>query len=374
MPEELSFGIGCFHFGIKKTPPFKYTGAEYIKELRKALESIPSIDNVDFDYAEEFEALSVDIEEEVPSVEKGQGFFPMARSMLRMEFDLYIPLRIQEQLARDRFLNTFTEKFRVSICSAYHSPVTFVVPIMPSRRPNPSDAVVVVRKFLEQEFKSDYSKFESLGPSPFHADCYVRPKDVHDGDEGSRSFEAMLCPQRGYNDVVLYFDPEVFSGAEQATDAIMDEVLDELGFFYSIMQVRSMKIDAWLEIQKLVDRLLAIQQTKGIRGLFKRVFTGSRLINEAFTRTVQFQAMELFDNNSIQESYSAIYQYTEGRCFQPYIDEQIKGQYKYPTKEISQLINFAETKKVKSIERLVVLIAALLGGAIGALITILLAN
>ena len=49
MPDELSFGIGCFHFGLKKTPPFKYTGEAYILELRTALESVASIDNIDLD-------------------------------------------------------------------------------------------------------------------------------------------------------------------------------------------------------------------------------------------------------------------------------------------------------------------------------------
>jgi hypothetical protein len=34
---SLAFGVGCFHFGVKKLPPFKFKGSEYIKELKEVL-------------------------------------------------------------------------------------------------------------------------------------------------------------------------------------------------------------------------------------------------------------------------------------------------------------------------------------------------
>ena len=154
----------------------------------------------------------------------------------------------------------------------------------------------------------------------------------------------------------------------------MNEAIHELGLFYFIMQVRSRKMSVWQEIRDSVDRLLTIQRTKGVRGLSKRLFTGPRLIDGAFISVAEFEAKEVSDNDTIDEDYRSIYPYGTEQCFQSYIDEEIKGQYSYPTEQINQLISFVESRRVKSLERFVVLIAAVLGGSIGALLTILLAS
>lgn len=76
MENRLSFGIGCFHFGIKKIPPFKFKGSEYIKELRTALQSISNIDNINIYCDDIFENWSIDLTQELQNIKRGKGFFP----------------------------------------------------------------------------------------------------------------------------------------------------------------------------------------------------------------------------------------------------------------------------------------------------------
>ena len=85
------------------------------------------------------------------------------------------------------------------------------------------------------------------------------------------------------------------------------------------------------------------------------------------------QNEELFDNNNIQSDYRNIYK-KEEHYFQSDIDKQIKERFVYPTKQIYQLIEFLESRRLRSVENLVVLISAILGGAIGAILIILLSN
>ena len=40
MKMTSAFGIGCFHFGLKKQSPFEFEALEYPRELNKTLECI----------------------------------------------------------------------------------------------------------------------------------------------------------------------------------------------------------------------------------------------------------------------------------------------------------------------------------------------
>ena len=75
MNKEKAFGIGCFHFGIKKTPPFEFNGSEYIEELKKTLSKIPNLNNLKIKTDDEFESFEVEIIEALPSLENDIDYF-----------------------------------------------------------------------------------------------------------------------------------------------------------------------------------------------------------------------------------------------------------------------------------------------------------
>jgi len=379
MGNRLSFGIGCFHFGIKKIPPFKFKGSEYIKELRTALQSISNIDNINIYCDDEFKNWSTDLIQELPNIGEGNGFFPKPMYM-DIEFDVYIPFRIQKQLFEKSasFLETFTERFKISLHYTYHFPVTFIEPVNPSQKSTPSDAVVIVREFLEQEFKSsksDYIQFEYLGPSPFHADCYIQPGETKDDSNVDWKFQAKIYPQKySYNEIVFYFNPGILEKAEEAKEVIIEEIQGELGFFYNIVQLEVVKMHDWEKIEKLVEDLVSAQRMTGVKGFLKK-FVLSKRINEAFTSIAEFESDEIFFNSIKQKDYRDIYSDKKIETyFQSYIDNEIKEQLTYPTKQTFQLISFFERRRIKNIENFMILISAVIGGVIGSLLTILLSK
>ena len=383
MEGKFSFGIGCFHFGVKKIPPFKFEGSEYINKLRTTLQSISNIDNISIYCDEEFENSSTDVTEELPNISKGVGLFPKPLFM-DIEFQLYIPYRIQAQLLEQtglkqeiEFLETFTEKFKVSIHYTYDLPVAFVEPINPSQKGTSSEAVIIVRKFLIHEFessKSDYIQFEWLGPSPFHADCYIQSGETPGDNERNWEFEVKRLSQRGYDTIIFYFNPIIFAKAEEAKEAIIEEIQDELGFFYSLEQIEVEKMYDWEEIQDSVDQLISIQREKGIKGFLKKMFTCSKHINEAFISIAEFESNELFHRNIILRHYRNIYSDKKETYFQFYVNKKIKDRFTYPTKQGVELISLFESRRIKSVEIFVVLISAMIGGGIGALLTIFLSK
>jgi hypothetical protein len=83
-----------------------------------------------------------------------------------------------------------------------------------------------------------------------------------------------------------------------------------------------------------------------------------------------------FESNGImgkkisENDYRELYQSKEPSLFKEFIDKEIKEKYNYPTKQVADLISFIESRRVKSIELITILIASILGGIFGALITI----
>ena len=128
MSEPLAaFGVGCFNFGVKKSPPFTITGSEYISELRAALEGISNISEIEINADEELLGNSVSVEEPLTPIGEGSQFFPSTDFAPEIRFDLYIPRRIQNELAPLKPSPEIgTEKFKISISPYYYMPVTFI--------------------------------------------------------------------------------------------------------------------------------------------------------------------------------------------------------------------------------------------------------
>lgn len=374
MENRLSFGIGCFHFGIKKTPPFKFKGSEYIKELRTALQSISNIDNIHIYCDDTFENWSTDLTQELPNIKRGKGFFPWPFHVV-IEFEVYIPFRIQKQLLKRGVelvlpLKTYTERFKVLLHYAQYFPVTFIEPVNSSQESTPSQAVKIVREFLEQEFKnskSDYIRFECLGPSPFHANCYIQPGETKDDNNVDWKFKVKIYPKKGYDEIVFYFNPGIFTKAEKAKRAIEKELRfqEELGFFYNIVQREVVKNHDWVEIQNLIGDLVSDHQLTGVKGFLKNLVLSKR-INDAFISIAGFEVDKIFSNYVQQRDYRDIYSEEKIETyFQSYIDNKIKRQFTHPTKQPLQLISFFESRRTKVVEYLVIFISAVICVVIG---------
>ena len=127
--------------------------------------------------------------------------FSPAYALLSIDFEIYIPQRLQNQLTElHEDVPVETETFSVLINYDYEMPFTIVSYDTTEEMPDSSRAVVVIRRYLERQFKDDFVTFCSLGPSPFHADLLLKQStsaadptfSVHDLSEpggGYKRFE-----------------------------------------------------------------------------------------------------------------------------------------------------------------------------------------
>jgi len=253
--EALSFGVGCFHFGIRRSLPLTLKGTEYLEELRNRLEGIPNVDHIVVDSYGISESDTTEVNEPLTSIEEGYNFFPPPASGFDVSFEIYIPHRIQDQLAPfDRKVFTCTERFRVYIRNPYFFPIAFVEAIEPSGDCQPSDAVVVVREFLQKHFdqlEQDGVGFDVLGPSPFHADFFLQAGTGSEKGYDNSGFRFKPVYQRGYDRMIFFFDASLYGEIDEARESLFCELGEEIGVFYRLEHLNLMRMWQWQQLRDL---------------------------------------------------------------------------------------------------------------------------
>lgn len=373
MSLEKNFGIGSYHFGIRKQPPFEFKGSLYIGELKNVLSKIPNLDNLNIQFDKEFENEVEQITQALPNSEDEGGYFPYP-SHLDIKFDLYIPFRIQAELGNtdEKFLQTFSEKFRIHIFQSYHFPVAIIETLNPSKDNDPSKAVQIVREFIRQEItpnSSPFIRFECIGPSPFHLDCYIKPKEP-DEKNNYWLIEPEQSIERGYDKIVFYYNSQEIKDSDEALGYLMTSIEDEFGLCYKYIQIRQQRMYSWQTIQESLQELQTMQNQFGFKAYFNRLFKRPSLIGKLFTDLAIFEARDIFNGRIRQNEYNEVYKLKDEMFFKTFIDKEFDEKYEYPVKQITELVKFYEGRRVKSVELSIAIIAAILGGAIGALLTI----
>jgi hypothetical protein len=253
--------------------PLTTTGGEHLDRVRRALEALPNINDVELEYTPDFEGQSFTFEEELPEIDNAIGFYPKPPHM-RLEFKIDLPMRIQEEVSDWRFqgeaLRTNTEHFAISIRYRYHAPVAFVVPIEPTEGHAPSDSVAVIRNFLARELaKVDHVRFDCLGPSPFHCDFFIRP-GVNDAEPGHPLIYCEHKKRFAYDQIIYYYVVSHFDSVEDAQRAVFDRIDWYFDFFYHLEQFESWDMTRFEEIDRTVSRLARAQfctsESLGVRG------------------------------------------------------------------------------------------------------------
>lgn len=372
MSKHKSFGIGCFHFGVKKTPPFVFKGSDYLTELNKALSKISSLTNLKIYTDDDFKNFELSITELIENLENDKGYFPCSL-ILDVEFNLYIPYRVQAEITEteEKYLSTFTENFKVKIIQSYYLPVAIIETINPTEKNYPSSAVQIVREFIRRELtetKSDYIRFECLGPSPFHCDFFVDPQKPEEGEYWL--FRPKEELRKGYGNLTIYYNSDEIKDAREALEHLSSSIQDEFGFFYKCIQTRNAKMHNWQTIQENLNSLLETQNAKGLKGISKRFIKRPRLIGKLFTDIATFEGNDIFQNGLQQNEYKETFSVKDEIFFKTLIDKELEEKLNYPVKQTADLIHFFESRRVKNLELITALIAAILGGAIGALLTI----
>ncbi|MEX2030545.1 MAG: hypothetical protein WD906_06205 [Anaerolineales bacterium] len=369
------FGIGCFHFSIAKDTPSGIYGEQYLTYLRTALEKAPNTSNLKILAGDEFLKEEFAPRSKFRSIRESPRFFPPASSDLEVVFDLFIPERLQLEL-HPHFHQApdCGERMRVRILYNYYLPFVAVQPLEPREGCSPSDLVAVTREFLEKHFDEDPESplaFDYLGPSPFHADFVLRPREDAEQRSSDADFDFHRLSRRGYDLVTILFDPSRFGSSDEALEELLHHLDDDFGLYYFAQHLRQRQMLEWSDIADSVTTLVQLTKASGLRAIWNNLFRIGRVIQELVVGLTDFESSALLAEYQLQRGLQDLSKGRARSILRRFVDEAIRDQPKFPISPVRELTSLLEQRRSKTGENALLLLSAVLGGAVGSIITLL---
>lgn len=362
-----AFGVGCFNFGIRYKSPFIFETNSHVKNIETALKKIPAIDEISISHDEDL-SYSIPISKAPDNLSNGENFPQI--SFLRVEFNIYIPARIQSDLLGEQGIHklTKTEKFKVYFLDSYHGPVSFVECLDATHGCDPSSAVQVVREFLKSEFKKIDSEvdFECIGPSPFHVDFFIHPNE-----NVTSKISTEEVHQKGYNIINFNYNKNLFENEEEVISYVFDEIEDELSLFYAIIRENILQMRSWGEIECKLHKLTEMEVNKNWISKIKNTYYSYHLRKTLINSLYKFKAGNELYKHNIDEWIYDVYGKSVNVYLKTYIESRSNRNSHYPVDAVCEWIKNIEDRSIKYFEISVSFSSAIIGGVIGSMITLI---
>lgn len=360
------FGVGCFHFGYEPQLPFYFKTARYIEALTAALKSLPSVNKLSIIHNETFNN-EYQVEIATPTLNSGEGYFPVV-TFLRINLSIYIPFRVQEEILESIGLERVdTENFSILMLDTYYGPVTFIECLNAPVEGSPSVAVVLLREYLKREFTKIEGPitFESLGPSPFHADFLLRGNPQVNGE-----FSSEILPRRGYDQVIIECGTEDWP-SDDDLESLYDELKGELGLFYSIQRQNIAFMKRWSTLVKDWEKLReSVEKKVSIVNIAHRLEihrASKQLISDAYS----FRAELDIERQEREQAIASEYDKGTQIYLERFVQSKAEMLSQYPVDTILGWAQHINEASFKQAEIVAVIFAGLIGGVIGAFVTIM---
>ena len=368
-PEAIPFGVGCFYFVPTERAPETGQSARYIELIRAALEAIPNADNIVIDGGEDPDPLLLPLKGSWPSLD--EPVFNAYPSYLNIDFDLYIPPRIQEQVLNPLGEELVgSEHFHVEL--VYRDmPLVMVTATEPGGWRAGSTYIMLIREYLKRELDSSVVGLSVLGPSPFHSDFLLKLVQQQERP----LVVGREQPTFGYSQHwCRYASTSHDKSTRQALSAVLAELTPELTTFYEACQRRQLLMRAWEKIEEPVRATLLAEGSGCWRDAIVNRLRQSRSIRLVTARLARFEMDRIFEHQILEGALDHTYSVPGRAYLREEVEKAVNRMGEYPIEEVYRLIEFLEGRRSKQVELLVVFTAALVGGIVGSILTWLLGS
>ncbi|WP_374369732.1 hypothetical protein [Dongia sp.] len=366
-----AFGIGCLWFGSKcienEGDVERFDPEEHLAAIQKSLEAIPNLSDLKIDRPENL-SIAVSFE----AADDDDEIFPVIPNV-QIKFKLYLPKRIQDQIFKYRESLTDSEHFEVLIKYGYRAAVAFISYSASVPPTSPADCVVVVRKYLEQQVNKNNKTvdFRTLGPSPFHVDFLFEA--AHDGESIDRfRFVDSSRPGTGYGDITVEYNRDRFSSIDAAWVAFTNEMNEQIENYYVAVQCRNAVMSCTYEVEEHLNSLLKLQMDSGLVAFLSRFWKAPSKTRDLMISLLEAERHKLTSTRFLDECRRDGL-IKEGSPFSAHTVRRIAEQNdRLPVGQIGEVVRLFEERHLKKLEGGVVLVAGVLGGAVGAIVTLFL--
>ncbi|HSX55708.1 MAG TPA: hypothetical protein VLG14_10450 [Sphingomonas sp.] len=345
------FGVGCLYFGYLegKSPS---TRDDFLRDIKARLENVENVSSVTINtiYDEEHLPRAL-INKEGAEIE-----VPLAHGA-RLEFDIFLPFRIQESF----YTKCDVETIHVDVIWEYDMPLAFVSYEWPDEEGDaaPSGLVVVLRKYLEKKLSTGNFKSGCIGPSPFHANFAIIETELNDGFK----IDDVSADRLGYASMEIIAPRN--SSVLQSVEAV--RLNDALSKFYQLSELRSRAIREQTSIVANSRALLEQENPSTIQDKIKRIRRRPAEIDILNQNVFHEMLIRLDMSSALSEAerYQLISKNNPlSRFFERYREMSIEQSWG----KFSDVAKFFEERHQKAIGNVTAILAGIIGGIVGSLI------
>ena len=328
MKPITTFGVGCFHFSMRLTPPYRIRPLQYAETLETLLSDLDTVGSFSVSPSTLASSDDLTLSEHALSILHEAGQLPDCIDVV--EFTLRIPQRVQQDIVETLHGGDYswsglgTEHFRVRTEYFYYGPVTIVECLdrdEDQQHDKASSAVVVVREYLKRKLSEAEAdmQLEVVGPSPFHADFCVFESE----GEGAH----VECQEkRGYDRIRLHVPSYV---SNRHTAWILNWMGDHLSFYYHLIRLGNWQMEQWAKVD---DEWHCLSDPLGSGTWFKRagpVIGRGRAIGKLVDRVLMFQADMLWSQQAAHSAKKKL-RIDEGPEFlDKKVDDGVRGDFRW---------------------------------------------
>lgn len=356
-------GLSCWWFASRggKDEFEKFDPKGHIAEIKAALESVDSLSNVKVQGDEHTIAGLWAYNDD----DEYYNFFPLFASLI-IAFDLFLPKRVQEKYNAFEISLDNVETFHIKLICKGVMPVAYIHYSVQGAEPqvddySPSRGAMIVRKYLEDKLGSHPKiEFQSLGPSPFHADVFLA-----EAVQGEKVEPKDLSTTSGYR--TFYFPSASGRSSGQIAEFI-DRYHATIAAFYTVVRNRNYRnrlsqavTDGAMDLLQppiTSGRWATFQYWRAFRQRIDDVFEA--LLQEKINRVRQIRLtteIEVDDEKIERES-----------LFYPFVQRELRQSGVLPDEDIRELLVMLEDRRRGYFENAATLFSGLAGGILGALL------
>ncbi len=332
-----SFGVGCFHFGIRNRPAEALTPQDYVAKLKEFLSKYPNIEFIRCT-PEVYSSSHIDGDlDDEGSIQSGDGISPWPCHWT-LTFRLNLPALMQQALLEEEY-PLESEKFDIVIVYEEDFPVAFVEGVE-CKLESPSTAVVLCRRYLEKYDKKDSEiEFQFIGPSPFHADFFV----AFNGGRKRGKFETESTP--GYDKIKIAAQKAQIPSAQAPYLLGLYHVISlELGIYYNTIQARNRLNDQWYGIEGVLDELVNQARNSISRIWRKYNYRWRSALEEVALEIISFKLLSDREYKHICSSKEGIAERYQLGNLLSYTEEEVQAFQEYPIQDLTKIVETLERR------------------------------
>jgi hypothetical protein len=361
------FGVGCAQFCPKNVYTQFDSFDDYIDQLKVSLGNIAAIQNLEIEASNNLKNFHNGLPTPYPKLSEGEFPFLNAGRGISLEISMriVIPARTQRSILEieDPEWQPFGE-IHATISYQYYLPI-LIVSLENESGSTPSQCVRLFRVFLASEMDNNANctfTIDFVGPTPFHADFYVYTKET----TVDQTFQRIVT--RGYDDLIFFLPKN--SSQHDFEALLTGTLLEEINAFYFIIMQRHQIMDAWMQCYNNVVRFENDRQDWGTLRRIAAFFIPPFRVYESVSEIAQFRLTMMDATSSIQEHISQIAFIKESAIWKD-IKHARKTFPKYDIDTLEKFVGYVDIYQGRNQLLMNTVAAAICGGVVSALITIL---